>query len=1141
MTSAHHERWGRLLLATTAAIMALLGTSFATAQVCGDGIVEVPEECDDGDLDDGDGCDSGCVVEDGYICTEASFEIDFFEDWSAQGFLAGPTTWTLSQDNLTVTQTQNSGPGVAMTNLPAVGVTIEFELEVQTTGDDDFIGWTVGYESGDHSNPNAEYMIFDWKQADQNCDGWGYDGLAMNRVTGIPTLSGGCDNIGNFWSHADAVSEEARAINLGSTGWGDNTTYLVELQYEVDHVQVWVDGALEFDEVGTFPVGNFGFYTLSQPDDRFTLVSPTGSASVCGLDPDQDPDGDGVPSGDDPAPWDPNICGDWNGDGWDDCTDTDGDGVLDFEDNCVDDPNPDQEDLDVDGIGDACDPDADGDDFDAGPDCDDMDDAIHPDATEMCDGVDNDCDGTVDEADAADASTWYADVDQDGFGDPATATPGCTQPAGYVADNTDCDDTDAAQYPGADEFCNGEDDDCDGAVDEDEALDVATWYADTDQDGFGDPGISDIDCDQPPGYVADGTDCDDGDAAQYPGADEFCNGEDDDCDGVVDEDDALDAQTWWADLDGDGFGDAGISQVACDAPANFVGNPDDCDDGDASQYPGADEICNGEDDDCDGAVDEDEALDVLTWYEDYDLDGFGSPLEIEIDCDQPQGYVADNTDCDDTDASQYPGADEICNGEDDDCDGAVDEDDALDVATWYEDFDGDGFGDPLVSDVDCDQPIGYVADSTDCDDADPLINPAAEEICDGVDNDCDALTDELVDGDGDTFSICDGDCDDWDPDVNPDAEEVCDGIDNDCDPATDEEVDGDGDGFTTCQDDCDDDDAAMFPGNTEVCDGLDNDCDGVLPADEADDDGDGMSECAGDCDDADAWTYDGAPEQCDQLDNDCDGVVDNGVDEDLDGDGFNACQGDCDNNDPNVYPFAPEICDGKDDDCDGDLPLDEVDEDGDGWLVCDGDCDDADADLNLDDADGDLWTSCDGDCDDADADLNLDDSDGDGWDTCDGDCDDDDATLNLDDADGDLWTSCDGDCDDEDAAVNPDADEVCDGADNDCDGAADDVDADGDGYTECDDDCDDGDAEVNPDADEVCDDGIDNDCDELVDTDDGECEESGDDDDTSGDDDTDDEFSGGCDCENNQANTGPAAVPGLLLFAMGLALIRRRG
>jgi hypothetical protein len=1295
------EVLARRLAVGTAVALILSGASIAAAQVCGDGIVEGGEDCDDGNVADGDGCDAGCLVEDGYICTEASFEIDFFEDWSAQGFAAGPSSWTLSQDGLTVTQTENSGPGVAMTNLPAVGVTIEFELEVQTTSDDDFIGWTVGYESGDHSNPSAEFMIFDWKQGDQDCGGWGYAGLAMNRVTGIPDQAGGCSGLGNFWSHANAVSEESRALTLGSTGWADNTTYTVELIYDVSHIQVWVDGTLEFDEYGTFPVGAFGFYTMSQELDRFTLVSPTGAASVCGLDPDQDPDGDGVPSGDDPAPWDPNICGDWDGDGWDDCSDTDGDGILDGDDNCPLVYNPGQEDLDGDGLGNECDADADGDGYEDGQDCDDLDAAIHPAATEVCDGVDNDCDGVVDGPDAVDASTWYADTDQDGFGDPNAPTLDCDQPAGYVADDTDCDDGDAGQYPGADEYCNGEDDDCDGEVDEDDAVDVAVWYEDADQDGFGNAAVSDIDCDPPAGFVADGTDCDDGDADQYPGADETCNGEDDDCDGEVDEDDAIDVLVWYEDADQDGFGNAAVSDIDCDQPAGFVADDDDCDDGDADQFPGADETCNGEDDDCDGAVDEDDALDVATWYEDADQDGFGNAAVSDIDCDQPPGYVADDTDCDDADADQYPGADETCNGEDDDCDGTVDEDDAVDVATWYEDadqdgfgnaavsdidcdqppgyvaddtdcddadanqypgadeycngedddcdgavdedeaqdvqawyedtdhdgfgdaaqsilacyqpqgyvaddtdcddadanqypgadeycngedddcdgtvdeddaldvlvwyedFDGDGFGDAAVSDIDCDQPPGYVADSTDCDDTAPQVNPAAEEICNGIDDDCDTFTDELVDGDGDTFSICDGDCDDADAAVHPDAEEICDGIDNDCDPWTDEDVDGDGDGFTVCEDDCDDDEPTMFPNNPEVCDGLDNDCDGTVPADEIDDDGDAMAECEGDCDDADAWTYDGAPEQCDGLDNDCDGTVDEDVDVDLDGDGVNACQGDCDNNDPNVFPGAPEICDGKDSDCDGTLPADEEDLDGDGWIVCEGDCDDDDPDLNLDDLDGDLWTTCDGDCDDDDDSLNLDDLDGDLWTTCDGDCDDDDASLNLDDADGDLWTTCDGDCDDDDASLNlddadgdlwttcdgdcddtdpgisPDADEVCDEVDNNCDGVADDVDADGDGYSVCDDDCDDGDPDVSPGADEVCDDQMDNDCDGLIDDVDDECEDEGDDDDADAEPDGDDGISaGGCDCR--QDSRGGAPLGGLLVAALGALAVRRR-
>jgi hypothetical protein len=451
-------------------------------------------------------------------------------------------------------------------------------------------------------------------------------------------------------------------------------------------------------------------------------------------------------------------------------------------------------------------------------DCDDADDAQHPGADEYCNGEDDDCDGTIDEDDALDTSTWYADMDGDGFGDADHSADACSAPKGYVADSTDCDDRDSSQHPGADEYCNGEDDDCDGTIDE-EAVDMLTWYADTDRDSYGDPTTAMSACDQPTGYVADGTDCDDTDAAQHPGADEYCNGEDDDCDGDIDEDDAIDVSTWYADRDGDTYGDAAMSDIDCDQPTGYVDNALDCDDMDNMQYPGADEYCNGEDDDCDGTIDEDDAIDVTTWYADTDGDTYGDASVSDIDCNQPTGFVADNTDCDDADPRQHPGADEWCNGEDDDCDGDIDEDDAIDVSTWYADRDGDTYGDPATTDIDCDQPTGFVADGTDCDDADATQYPGADEWCNGEDDDCDGTVDEddaidattwYADADGDTWGDAatstvdcyqptgyvadDTDCDDLDPAQYPGADEYCNGEDDDCDGDIDEDgevVDGD--------------------------------------------------------------------------------------------------------------------------------------------------------------------------------------------------------------------------------------------------------------------------------------------------------------------------------------------------------------
>ena len=103
--------------------------------------------------------------------------------------------------------------------------------------------------------------------------------------------------------------------------------------------------------------------------------------------------------------------------------------------------------------------------------------------------MDNDCDGTIDVG-AIDATTWYEDGDGDGYGDPSSTTEACDQPDGYVANDDDCDDDDGAINPDADEVCDNEDNDCDGTVDEDDAVDATTWYEDGDGDGYGDPQVS---------------------------------------------------------------------------------------------------------------------------------------------------------------------------------------------------------------------------------------------------------------------------------------------------------------------------------------------------------------------------------------------------------------------------------------------------------------------------------------------------------------------------------------------------------------------------------------------------------------------------------------------------------------------------
>ena len=153
----------------------------------------------------------------------------------------------------------------------------------------------------------------------------------------------------------------------------------------------------------------------------------------------------------------------------------------------------------------------------------------------------------------------------------------------------------------------------------------------------------------------------------------------------------------------------------------------------------SEELCDGLDNDCDGVIDND-PVDAGSWYEDSDGDGYGGATLIA--CTAPDGAVDNADDCDDTNAEISPGAEERCDGFDNDCDALVDTDDPdlLDGTTVYQDADGDGYGDPASATVSCD-PTSGVLDSSDCDDSEPTVSPAGEEICDEVDDDCDGVVD----------------------------------------------------------------------------------------------------------------------------------------------------------------------------------------------------------------------------------------------------------------------------------------------------------------------------------------------------------------------------------------------------------------
>ncbi|MCB9670003.1 MAG: putative metal-binding motif-containing protein [Alphaproteobacteria bacterium] len=734
-----------------------------------------------------------------------------------------------------------------------------------------------------------------------------------------------------------------------------------------------------------------------------------------------------------------------------------------------------------------------------GGDCDDSSAAANPGATEVCgNDVDEDCDGS-----AQAGVTVYTDADGDGYGDGAGYVV-CEAGANESELDGDCDDTDDLVSPGVPEDCsNTIDDDCDGS-----APAEVLAFVDGDMDGYGGTQSAMV-CEDLVGFgysFADG-DCDDTTDTRSPGVPEDCDTAlDENCDG---EGGYIFA---YFDVDQDGVGNAATEMPACNLASNQVSVAGDCDDMDATRFPGNPEIPgDGIDNDCD---------DRERCYEDLDGDGFGTAVTLDtalgVHACLATGEANVSTDCDDDCSTCFPLGVEVCDDRDNDCNDSID-DNATDAPTWYVDADDDGYGDELDAGVAaCEPPVGtYVTNATDCDDAANGVNPGAVEIClNGIDENCD---------EDDTGSVY------W-------FDQDSDGFG---DPTTQTNFCGTPDpGYVPFGGDCDDDQPLAFPGNTArvAGDGIDNDClngeecfhdgdaDGFAPNNSPLEDAIGGTSCeavnlqagvAGDCDDVLASRNPDADEvPGNVVDENCNSLV--ACYPDNDGDGYGGVgsawtevptcntvgratfDNDCNDTDFNVKPGVSEVYGNPvDENCDGDWGC-YVDSDGDNHAgstqeilqaACTvgqpTDCDDNDntiypgapelCDLKINACGGTLP-------------LNESDIDGDGYVACSG-----------------TYITTDGDCDDNDPLARPgltevvadafDRDEDCNGrytCYNDADGdhhgptsgntkqvqnSVADCEAGGGAYVA--DDCDDAEADRFPGNPEVCD-GLDNNCDNAL-------------------------------------------------------------
>lgn len=193
--------------------------------------------------------------------------------WTENGYKGnnGAGTWTVQTGNDTVRQTTNGQPTVFFEpGANAQGTALSGTINKYGAGDDDFIGFVLGYQDGELNSTNADFWLIDWKQGDQNSAGvFAPAGLALSHVTGdISTATGD-----PFWGHTGIVDEIARGTNLGSTGYTTGQPYMFELTFTDSLIEIFVDGELEISHAGSFSDGAFGFYNYSQAGVEYAGIT----------------------------------------------------------------------------------------------------------------------------------------------------------------------------------------------------------------------------------------------------------------------------------------------------------------------------------------------------------------------------------------------------------------------------------------------------------------------------------------------------------------------------------------------------------------------------------------------------------------------------------------------------------------------------------------------------------------------------------------------------------------------------------------------------------------------------------------------------------------------------------------------------